>query len=306
MKGPQVRARIAAAWVALALVAAAPTAAQQPQDQVVNRQLAYNAARSQHQAAFDAWRVVEKQWNDAIEDHAQARRAGDVARQEGALTRALDLARELDRLERRVTELGGTLEDARVALLAALDDRLERLGAQLALARTPADRARVAAIVRDTENQQAQAEAERDRPAVRIELVYHPSIQFDPRDTPETLGAKAQMLRSKAEQADTSIAQIDRQIQRIERQLRLSRNAQSLVTGVERFGDVQVPVGAPNRRGSPGDVRARPDSSGVARPEVTPEQRLQELRLLRLQVLEAKRQFLERAGTFEALVRRIG
>jgi len=44
----------------------------------------------------------------------------------------------------------------------------------------------------------------------------------------------------------------------------------------------------------------------VARPEVTPDEQLRVLRLLRVQVLEAKRQFLERAATFEDRVRRIG
>jgi hypothetical protein len=290
------------AWAALAT----GSAAQQTQDQVVNRQLAYDAAKSQYQAALDAWRVVEKQWNDAVEEHEQARRAGDGERQNAALIRALDRSRELDRLERRVADQRSTLDGARAALLAALDDRMERVADQLAAARTTGDRARFGALLRDLQNQQSQIEADRDGPAVRVQVVYYPSIQFDPRDTPETMVAKAQLLRSKAEQADSSLAQIDREIERLERQLRRSRNVQSLVSGVERFGDVQPPVGAPSRRNPPADVRARPDSAGVSRPEPTPQQRLQQLQLLRLQLLDAKRQFLERAGTFETRARRIG
>ena len=231
---------------------------------------------------------------------------GDGQRQDAALTRAFDLARELDRLERRVAERWAVLGTARAAYVEALDDRIDRLAAQLSSARSAAERARLTALIRDAANEQADVEADVEGPALRAELVYYPSIQFDPRDTPETLRGKAQLLRSKAEQADSSVAQIDREIDRIDRQLRRSRNVESLVTGVERFGDVQVPVGAPNRRIAPGEVRARPDSAGVARPEVTSEQRLQELRLLRLQVLEAKRQFLQRAGIFEDLVRTIG
>ncbi len=141
--------------------------------------------------------------------------------------------------------------------------------------------------------------------AVRVELVRYRSIQYDPRDDAGTLAAKAELLRSKAEQADTVIAQIDRDIGRIERQLRRTRNVESLVTGVEHFGDIQAP-GAPTRAPAPGDVRALPDSTGVARPERTPEQRLQELRLLRGQVEAAKREFLQRAQTFERMVRTIG
>ena len=65
-------------------------------------------------------------------------------------------------------------------------------------------------------------------------------------------------------------------------------------------------MGAPNRRTNPEDVRAPADSTGAPRPPLTPETQLAELRLLRLKVVEAKRQLLERAGTFEGLVRKIG
>jgi hypothetical protein len=297
---------LGAAWVALALPLASPAAGQQPQDQVVNLQLAYNAARSQYQAALDAWRVVEKQWTDAVEDHEAGRRAGDQDRENTALVRALDKSRELDLSERRVAELRGTLDRARTGLLGALDLRMEQVDGQLAAARTPIDRNRLAALLRDLQNQQDEVDAARDEPAVKLQLVYYPSIQFDVRDTPETMVGKAQLLRAKAGRADSYIAQIDGEIDRLEKQLRFRRNAQSLAAEVERFGDAQAPLGAPSRRVAPGDASARPDSTGVARPQETPEQRLEELRLLRVQMQEAKRQFLERAATFEERVRRIG
>lgn len=268
------------------------------------QELAYRSARSQHQATLDAWSAVENRFNAAVEEHARARRAGDQEGQDVSLTRALDLARELDRLERRVTEGRGQLEDARSALVEAVDRRIELLEEQLMLAR-PAEAQRLGAVLRDLENQQAALAREAEGAEVRVELVRYRSIQYDPRDDAGTLAAKAELLRSKAEQADTVIAEIDRDIGRIERQLRRSRNVESLVSGVERFGDIQAP-GAPTRPPVPGDVRALPDSTGVARPEQTPEQRLQELTLLRGQVEAAKREFLQRAQTFERMVRTIG
>lgn len=294
---------VLAALLGAGTVGARPAAAQQ--DQVVARQLAYDAARSEYEAALAAWRVVENQWNSAIDAYADARRQGDEQRQQNALQGAFGQAREMDRLERRVTETRAALDRARSALLAALDDRLDRLGDQLGAARTPAERAQLTTVIRDLTNQQTQVEAERELPAVRAELQYYSSIQYDGRDTPVTLGAKAQLLRSKAQNADSSIAQIDRQISRIERQLRSSRNAQALVTGVERFGDAQPPVGAPNRRQAGGDVRARGDSLGVAGPAETLGEQLARWRLLRGQVVEARQQFLQRAETFEDMARRI-
>jgi hypothetical protein len=290
----------------MVLTFAGPGVAQQSGDQVVDRELVYQSARSQYQASLDAWRVVEKQWNDSVEEHAQARNAADDQRKAAALVRALDLAQELDRLERRVMDQRGVLDVARAGLLVALDDRIERLSEQLGATPLAAARTRLTASIRDLENEAAELEGSAAGPAVQLELVYYPSIQFDPRDTPQTLGYKAELLRSKAEQSDSALDQIDREIERFERQLRRSRNVRSLVTGVERFGDIQVPVGAPNRRSSLGNAQTRPDSTGVARPKLTPQQLIQELRLLRIQVEAAKRQFLERAGAFEVLVRRRG
>lgn len=302
--GRALAAAVARVVLALALMAGASSAAAQ-QDLVNDRDLAYRAARSAHQSAVDAWTVVEKRWTDAVDEHVQARRAGDDPRSNAALVRSLDLAQELDRLERRVKDQRAAMNAARSALVAALGTRIGALNAQLLAARSPADRARVTTLLRDAENQRSELESEGQIQAVSA-VTYYPSIQFDTRDTPQTLAAKAQLLRSKAEQADSTMAQIDREIERIDRDLRRNRNAQSLVSGVERYGDLQVPVGAPNRRATSGDVRARPDSAGVARPEATPQQRIQELRLFRGQVEVARRQFLQRAADFDALGRRIG
>src|SRR5207237_3116408 len=104
---------------------------------------------------------------------------------------------------------------------------------------------------------------------------------------------------------DSSLAQIEREIKRLEKQQRSSRNVQSLVSGLERFGDVQPP-GAPERRTPQGEVPAHPDSVGVSRPDISLQQRIQALRLFLLQAGEATRQFLDRAGVIEQLARRNG
>ena len=299
--------RFRSAWlgaVIAGVLLAAPAAAQT--DELTDRDLAYRAARSEYDAALSAWAVVEKRWNDAVEEHAQARRAGNEQRTNAALVRALDLAQELDRLEKRVKDQRATTATARTALITALDRRIDGVTAQIGAARTAADRTRLSALLQDYDNQQSDLEAEARGQAQPVALEYYASIQYDPRDTPQTLGSKAQLLRSKAEQADSSIANIDRAIVAVQRQLQRSRNAKSLVAGVERYGDIQIPVGAPNRNGTPEDIRARPDSAGVARPEKTPQQQIQELRLLKTQMQEAKRQFLQRAEQFDSQARRIG
>jgi hypothetical protein len=291
---------------ALILVAAlsATRGAAQQGDLVVERTNAYRAALSDHQAAVDAWSAIEQRWNDALEEHERVRRSGDDPRTTAALVRALDLAQELDRAERRVKDRRAALNAARTGLVAALGNRRSALDGQLATARTPADRSRINAQLRDLDNEQAELDAEGQLQSVVV--TYYNSIQFDTRDTPQTLGYKAQLLRSKAAQQDSAMARVDREIERIDRELRRSRNAASLVSGVERYGDLQVPVGTPTRRPGAGDVPSRPDSAGVARPESTPQQRIQQLRLLHTQLEDAKQQFLQRAAVFENQARRIG
>ena len=290
---------------AVCVAAATPAPGASQQADLPARELEYRSARSQHQAAQDAWSVVEGQWSAAMEELQRARRAGDQDRQEVALTRALDLARELERLERRVTEEAELLRTARAGLLAAIDVRIASLERQMTAARSTAESARLAAVVRDLENQEAELLAATEGRGLQAQLVYYQSIQYDPRDDPGTLAAKAELLRAKAEQADSVIAQLDRDIERLERQLRRARNVESLLTGVERFGDIQAP-GAPGRRDLPGDGGARPDSTGVARPVPTPEQQLQEVRALRVRVESMKQDFLQRAEIFDGLIRRIG
>ena len=283
----------------LALCGPAALAAQQPND-LPARELDYRAARSGYESARDAWSVVEKAWNDAVEEHARARRAGDGEQEAVWLTRALDLARELEMHERRVADQDEARARARRELLATLDARIAALQRDRAGA-FGAESARLGALIEDSENRKDELEAEAES-GLRLELVYYEAIQYDPRDDRESLASKAELLRSKAEQMDSLIVQVDRELSRVGRQQRRARDAQSLMSGVERFGDIQAP-GSPGRRVPGGDVRARADSTGVARPAPTPEQQIVELRVLRAELESARSSFLQRAETFEKLLR---
>jgi hypothetical protein len=287
--------------VLLALVLPAQVRAQQPIDRPA-REAAYRTARSSYQAARDAWSERELAWGEALDQHGRARRAGDEGQQEVWLTRALDLARELEMHERLVADADAALDDARSALLATLAQLSEVLQRQRAGASSAAERTRLTTLLEEAESRRDELEVEA-QDGVRLQLVYYESIQYDPRDDPESLAAKAELLRSKAEQADSLIVQVDREIDRIGRQVRRARNAQALLTGVERFGDIQAP-GAPGRVATPSDVRARTDSTGVAVPAQTPEQQIQQLELLKGELEQARRSFLQRAETFDNLRRR--
>jgi hypothetical protein len=282
-----------------ALWAPTPLVAQQPND-LPGRELDYRAARSAYESARDAWSVVEKAWNDAVEEHARARRAGDREQEAVWLTRALDLARELEMHERRVADQDEARGRARRELVATLDRRIAALERERAGA-FGVEAARLGALIEDSENRKDELEAEAQN-GLRVELVYYEAIQYDPRDDRESLASKAELLRSKAEQMDSLIVQVDRELSRVGRQQRRARDAQSLMSGVERFGDIQAP-GSPGLRAPSGDARASADSTGVARPAPTTEQQILELRILRAELESARSSFVQRAETFEKLLR---
>ncbi|MBW3535033.1 MAG: hypothetical protein KY453_07440 [Gemmatimonadetes bacterium] len=291
----------------LAALASAPRPVSgQTSDGLVERELEYRAARSDVQAAQDARSVVERRFSEALDEVSRARRSGDGGRLEAALARAQSLSLELSRADERVRTQEGELAATRDALLATLDGRRRRLEARLADA-GPGERFELDALIRDLANQYRQVEqAETD--VLEIELVYFPSITFDPRDGPVELAAKADLLDRKAEQADSTLASIDREIERLESLLRLQRSRQSFQGNLERFGDTQVPVGAPTRRGTRDAEAGRSptDSTGVPGLEEPLEDRIQSLRLFRFQVEDARDQFLSRAGTFRRLLTRSG
>lgn len=293
--------------LALTALAVAPRPVlAQAADGLVEVELEYRSALSAAQAARDARSVVERRFSEALDVVAGARRSGDGDRLEAALASAQALSLELGRADDRVRDQEEDLASARRDLLAVLDTRRRGLEARLADA-GGRERADLFVLIRDLANQYREVE-EGDSDVLETELVYFPSIAFDPRDGPVELAAKADLLERKAEALDTTLASIDREVERLESLLRLQRSRRSFQGNLERFGDTQVPVGPPTAGGSreaeAGRVPA--DSTGVPAPEEPLDQRIESLRLFRLQVEAARDQFLGRARVFRQMLLRSG
>ncbi len=297
------RALLGSFVVVAGVAGAARPACAQVSDSLVQRELEYRSATSELQAARDAWSVVERRWSEALDEVGRARRSGDAARLEAALASAQSISLEVRRADGRVRDQESRLADARKALLAALDRRRQVLETRLADATTARERSDLDALIRDLSNQYEEVDQGPD--VLRTELVYFPSITYDPRDTPEDLLAKADLLKRKAQAADSTIASIDREIARLEGLLRLQRRRSNFQADLERFGDTQVPVGQTSRRNGRDNEggAAEPDSTGVPQPQQPLDQRIRELRLFRLQVQGARDQFLRRAEVFQKIVK---
>lgn len=287
----------------LALLAApGPATAQSTEEILTQRRLEYRAARDAYEAARSAFSVVERQFSAALERVGRARRAGDEDALEEAFALAQDRSGPLRAQETRVEDARERLSRARRALIDVITVRLGELLAMMDQASSAAERAELDALWRDLANEQDQLEAE-EGDELALRPVVLPEITFDPRDGPEELEAKAQILDRLAAVADTVIENLDDDIETLTDRLRIERQRQDFLAGTDRFDDTRVPVVSGG--GTPQERPAAVDSMAVSRP-LTLEERLEALRSYREQLVSYRTQLQVRARQFRQRVPRSG
>jgi DNA repair exonuclease SbcCD ATPase subunit len=230
-----------------------------------------------------------------------ARASGDDARLRRALAAAQAQAGELERLDRRVQEVGEELEAARQAFLSALDDRLAVLYAELEATPSLESRRQIGDLIRDLQTQVTEVESEVDF-ASQIQLVAMPEVQFDPRDGPEELRLKAQIAESWVDRYDSQLELIDETIEELRERQRRERDFEQFMAGIRRFDDATVPVVAP----PPSNPQPDPAQAGVSDStavsadgvEVSLEDQIGQLLILRSQVENYREQVRIRARVF--------
>lgn len=282
-----------------AVSAPAPTAAQTTQEVLGDRRLEYRAARDAYEAALSAFSVVERRFSAALEEVGRARRSGDEDALEEAFAQAQDRSVPLRAQESRVEEARERLAAAREALVDVITVRLGELLALMDQASSARERADLDALWRDLANEQDRLEAEAGGEPTLMPVVL-PEIAFDPRDGPDELEAKAQILERHAAVADTVIDSLDDDIEALQDRLRIERQRRDFMAATDRFDDTRVPVVSGS--GS-GERPAAADSTVANRPE-TLEERLERLRGYREQLVAYRTQLEVRARQFRQRVRR--
>jgi len=84
-------------------------------------------------------------------------------------------------------------------------------------------------------------------------LLFFPSVDFDPRDSPDVIRAKVGMLEKRGSEVGEEIDRVGAQIVRLESRLVLQRRAADAAAGLDRFDNTNLPTGAqarPGQRGS--------------------------------------------------------
>lgn len=274
--------------------------AQTAEQLVAQRRLELNRARAEHTAAANAFELVDRQFNQALDEVNAARRSGDADRLERAFALAQDRSIPQRDQEARLKEAAEALVRARTALIEILSVRMEELVRQMDAAPSAQQRAQLNTLFVALRTELQRLEAE-EQETFRLDPVALPDIVFDPRDGPDELRAKAEVLERRAALADTVIRDTERKIQDLNRRLRTERQGRDFLAAADRFDDTRVPVvTTPQAAGRP----AVSDSTvASARPQTLEERieslsgYLRQMQAYREELLVRARQFRQRVGS---------
>lgn len=285
---------------ALLLLPRLAGAQENPSRQVLEPE--YLQAKAEYEAAFRALEALESRLQQAGEEVDSARAAQDEAR----TNRAYDLLIQLSgdhRLQRqRVDEKAEELRDAQSRLLSLLRGSVDELLAQVAAATDDEERANLAAILEDTDNRRRELLAE-EEPETDLEPMR--DVTISPTDLPIDIRRKAATLDYRADQHEARLEGIDQRLEELREDQRRSRSVSDFLSGVERYGDTQLPVGRPGAQVAPPPDRDEPlpgaDSLAVETRPLTLEERIEQLEALRVELEERIRLIREKAERFRAL-----
>lgn len=272
------------------------------QEQVIQKRLEFQQAELEYEAARAAFTVVDRQFSTALNAVREARRSGDEEALAMAHAQAQARSLPLSAQERRVEEARQRFTDSRQALIDVLTLRLQQLVIEMAAAPTDLRRTEIDAIYRDRRTELARLESDEEQSAFRIDVALLPDINFDPRDGPEELETKAQLVEAHAAVVDTVIQDLDRRVGALNERLRNERQRGDLLAAVGRFDDTNLPVGV---TAGPPPADAAADSTGVGNRPLTLEEQIEELTAYRAQLIAYREQILVKASTFRLRIRSV-
>lgn len=262
-------------------------------------ELQYRGARLEHEGALRALEAYVSRFNAAMQEFALAQASGDEDRTNRAFTLTQQLAPAVQRMERRVGELGDSLRAARRGLLGALELRLDELLLQRNAARSAEEQRNFAAILSDTNTWYLALQAEEDDPDPTLEP--EPDITRNPGDGPADLRRKASLLEHRANQWQADLEEGERRLEELQRAQRTNRTVVDFVAGVGRFGNDRTPV-VPTPRTvnppNPGQPPPGADTLGTEDRPLTLEERIANLEVWRDLVQERIEQIRAKAELF--------
>jgi hypothetical protein len=270
--------------------------------QLQDAELEYTAAQSEWESALNAFRAAEARWQRALDDVNAVTTQDDEEELQRALARFHTQAVQLETQEARERDTAQRLGEALVRLMDVLALSRDQLYQEAIDAVSPEETQELAALWEDRNNRHRELQQEA-APPLRIGLVTMPEIEFDPRDGPDELDGKIRLLELRARQIDAQIQVVDTRVEALQRQQRQERDLQNLMSGVERFDDTFLPVTSPDPLSDTTERDSEGRASSADAPlesldELSLEEQIEGLQLLREQMFDRKQQMETRAEAF--------
>ena len=267
-----------------------------------DRRLEYREALSGYETAIAARDVDANRFYILLDSLSTARANDDEDVVDDLEGRVRSVSLALQSEDAWVEERAEALQEAREALLGALDQTLDSLQIVALTTTDPVRREAAGAQIASLRDQYRAVEVEDLQDLLAGDRVRPLGITFSPRDTPATLQAKAELLESKAEEVQLEIDAVDQAIERYRRAVQLDRIAGDARSTIDRFGDTQVPVrgGSAAGRDEAGIVA---DTAGVDLESLPPADALLRLEVLRQQLGVLQDEILRRAQEFRDRMR---
>lgn len=272
-------------------------------------ELEYDVANGEWETTLNAFRAAEARWQRAIDAVNAAAASGDSDAYERALAQAHSEAILLQRQEGRERDAADQLAEARAVLMETVAMSRDRFYQDAIETDDPRERRDLAALYEDRDRQYRQLEREA-APPTEISLVVMPELLIDPRDGPAELNMKIRLMELRIREAGDDIKGIDDRIEALEKRQRQERDLKNLVAQVERFDDTFLPVTSPDplsdaTERNDRDAPAAEDATVESLDELSLEDQIEGLRLLREQMFERQQSMEIKAMTFRLRLARM-
>lgn len=276
------------AFVGLLLAAAAPAGAgaqltaSSPDEYVQLLRDAYDEAKKRYELATLEVERLRKAWNQSLEEHTAAKRAGDEDRARELLAELQERSPEKNRAENAWRTKQEDWIAAGKALVGAVDARLDLLWhlMERSVGATEYD-GRYGDLVELLE------EVEAELPEEPLELEPMPEVTIRREDTPREIEFKARVIENRVAFYEELRKQLDRDIESLTNRQRREHNRRDSRRARNRFGDDAAPTG---------DQRYNPVDAVATREPI--EVRIDEKKALRGEVVNRMEELKRKARLF--------
>ena len=262
---------------------------------VDDRRFDYRTARNKHDAARSEWQELQHEWDQLLERHTAARRAGDDRLVQELLAQIQHRSGEMNRAETAWRTSREAWIAAGRALTSALDARLDILWGDIERSVGSASDANDLYDRLEMELEEVEREIESAREPLQLEPM--PEIEIGQDDTPREIRYKATVIENAVVRYELLLDDLDREIESLVRRQERQQERRDFLVGRARFSDVVAPIGDQRSR-SASESTAVPDSTARNLSLETLEARIEKRKALRKEIEDRMEETSRKAEEF--------